>query len=802
MLKNDGSIWLSIGLYRKETSWKNKEMQWSDLVDRLQKPRQTEETLSQYQKLDKDQQGIIKDVGGFVGGPVTGGRRIKGSVGTRSLLTLDLDFAPSSFASAFPLIYDCAAYIHGTHAHSPDKPRLRLLIPLARQVFADEYEAISRRVAGDLGIDYFDDTTFQVERLMYWSSIPKDIKYYSRLYDQEWLDPDQVLSRYHNWKDSSQWPLSSRAKEIPSRLKKQQDDPLEKRGIIGAFCRTFSIQEAIDEYLSDVYESSDDDNRYTYMQGSAAKGLVIYEDKYAYSHHGTDPISGKLCNAFDLVRIHLFGGQDETAEKGTPGIKLPSFQAMSELAKENEKVRLENAIDKLERASEVFRELPEEEKKWTNKLKVDQNGNFLNTSENVLLILSNDPELKSCFQFDAFEDIGRALTDLPWRSNSTTSGYLTDDDEPCLMNYLEKNYSITSPTKIKNAFIEHLVKNNIHPVREYLKSLTWDGHKRLDTLLIDYFGAENSIYVKTVTRKCFVGGVARVMKPGIKFDNVLCMISEEGKNKSTFLEKLGGAWYSADFGPLDNLKEAMTNLQGSWLIEIAELAGLKKADLDTAKHFIAKTKDRFRRAYGRRVAIFLRQCFFIATGNKGEFLNEPGIHRRFWPVTCGESEPLKDVWEDLTPGEIRQIWAEAYQAFLNKETIRLPDSMKEVARQIVANYVVVDDREVMIHEYLEKLVPEDWNSMNSSDRKDFLNESFGNKIGEIKINRVSALQIYVEVFNGKPANATRFNTRFIYDAMEKLRNWKKLIIRTKSYGIGRGWERVEDSYKYIKSDLF
>lgn len=800
MLKHDGTVWLSTGLYRKETSWKNKELEWSDLVSRLQKPRQTDETLAQYQKLDKDQQGAIKDVGGFVGGPVTGGRRVKGSVGTRSLLTLDLDFAPPGFVAAFPLIYDCAAFIHGTHAHSKEKPRLRLLIPLARQVFADEYEAISRRVAGDLGIDYFDDTTFQVERLMYWPSIPKDVIYYSRLYDQDWLDPDQVLGRYHNWKDSSQWPLSSRAKEIPSRLKKQQDDPLEKRGIIGAFCRTFTIQEAIEEYLSDSYESTDDENRYTYMQGSAAKGLVVYEDKFAYSHHGTDPISGKLCNAFDLVRLHLFGGQDETAEKGTPTIKLPSFQAMTELARENENVRQENAIEKLERASEAFRELPEDEKKWISRLKVDANGNFLNTSGNVMLILENDPELKDCFQYDTFEDKPIVIKDLPWRTIKKSGEPLKDDDDSCLMNYLEQNYNITSPTKIKNAFIEHLIKHSVHPVRNYLNSLTWDGCKRIDTLLIDYFGAEDSKYVRTVTRKTLVGAVARVMKPGIKFDTVLTLISDEGKNKSTFLGLLGGVWFSADFGPLDNLKEAMQNLQGSWIIEIAELHAIKRTDMDIVKHFVSKNEDRFRQAYGKRVGFFPRQCIFIATGNKPEFLNEPGRHRRFWAVILKLTEPKKDVWIHLTPGEIRQIWAEAVELYKAKETLYLPIELEEEAIKIKDMHVLSDEREDFIFEYLEKLVPEDWHKMSAMERKEFLNDSFGEKKGEMKMDRVSVQQIWLDVFDGKKASTSHYNTKFIRETMDKAKGWKKHTIWLNGRTI-RGWIRDQNVSVRLKDLL-
>ena len=155
----------------------------------------------------------------------------------------------------------------------------------------DRYVAISRKIAGIIGIDLFDNSTFETNRLMFWPSTPKDMDYYFKVQDGPWIDADEVLNSYADWKDSSLWPTASSRFEAVDRAVKKQEDPTIKRGLIGAFCRTYSIPEAIETFLSDTYVPSALEDRYTYTKGSASAGLIVYEDKFAYSHHGTDPVS-------------------------------------------------------------------------------------------------------------------------------------------------------------------------------------------------------------------------------------------------------------------------------------------------------------------------------------------------------------------------------------------------------------------------------------------------------------------------------------------------------------------------------
>ena len=324
VLNYDAPFNIAVGLSAQSKVWKNTTIAWSALVEKLSKPIITSETYKQFIHASKAEQSKIKDVGGFVGGFLTNGRRDKSNVLYRQIVTLDIDFSHDNFWYDFTVLFDCAAVIHSTHKSCAENPRHRLIIPLNREVSQDEYQAISRKIAGDLNIDFFDPSTFDINRLMFWPSISSDSQYYFEFQDGQFLDADYILSLYNDWHDSFEWPTASNSDEIIANTIKKQEDPEDKKGIVGLFCRTYTIQEAIETFLSDIYEPAGDD-RYTYINGSTAAGLVVYDDKFAYSHHGTDPAGGRLCNAFDLIRIHKYGHLDSGKEKNEQDKK--SFKA-------------------------------------------------------------------------------------------------------------------------------------------------------------------------------------------------------------------------------------------------------------------------------------------------------------------------------------------------------------------------------------------------------------------------------------------------------------------------------------------
>ena len=160
---------------------------------------------------------------------------------------------------------------------------------------------------------------------------------------------------YGNWTDISQWPQVPGTVAIEKRRLAKQEDPTTKRGIIGAFCRTYTISQAMEKFIPGMYEPTAMEGRYTYTGGSTVGGAVVYDgDLFLYSHHATDPCSGLLVNAFDLIRLHRYGDQDREAKDGTPVNKLPSFVAMSHLAREDQEVSDLLTKEKMEQARQVF----------------------------------------------------------------------------------------------------------------------------------------------------------------------------------------------------------------------------------------------------------------------------------------------------------------------------------------------------------------------------------------------------------------------------------------------------------------
>ena len=317
-MNHDGYITISTGLSRRETDWKPKTLMWGELCEQLSSTKYTEETESEYAAMDRTARGEVKDVGGFVGGELTTGQRKNGNVRSRQLLALDADFGTPDLWGEYQMMFDWACCMHTTHSHTAKEPRYRMFFPLTRSVSAVEYEAIGRRVAQEIGIELFDDTTYQAARLMYWPSTPKDGEFKVWVMDAPWINPDEILATYDNWRDVSEWPMSKRRTKEIHQIASKQQSPLEKKGIVGAFCQTYTVTQAIERYLPGAYTPTDDPKRWTYTGGSTVGGLVIYDDDlFAYSHHDTDPCSEQLCNAFDLVRIHLFGklGKEQSFEE-------------------------------------------------------------------------------------------------------------------------------------------------------------------------------------------------------------------------------------------------------------------------------------------------------------------------------------------------------------------------------------------------------------------------------------------------------------------------------------------------------
>lgn len=759
---------IAYGNSRMDKKWKNTDISWEDFCSRVKTTQRTTETVEEYRKMRKGGQDSIKDVGGFVGGHLKDGRRKKGNVLSRSMLTLDMDYGTSTIWEEISTFFPYQCCIYSTHKHTPENPRLRLIIPLFRDVGEEEYAAVSRMVAKEISIDLFDDTTYEPERLMYWPSTSRNGIFVYKEKDGSLLDPDVFLNKYDDWRDTSTWPVSSRQSEVIDRSLKEQADPLSKEGVIGTFCRTYSVSSAIDMFLKDIYEPSAMTGRYDYIPADSSAGVILYDDKFAYSHHATDPASGRLLNAFDLVRIHRFGHLDDRATESTPPSKLPSFINMCEFAIQDNEVKAQFTKERMEQATIDFTE-----DNWQTALELDKQGKIKDTLDNIVLIIRNDSELES-IAFNKHRDGIDARDGLPWEQ---MKGGWNDSDNAALKVYLSNKYGIYSPTKTKDAILAVAAERSYHPIKEYLDHLPdWDGILRVETLLIDYFNATDNSYTRAVTRKMMVAAVARIVHPGTKFDSVLILNGPQGIGKSTFFAKLAGDWFS-DSLTLTDMKDKAgpEKLQGYWILELGELAGMRKTDVEVVKSFISRSDDKYRASYGVNVESHPRQCIIVGSTNaESGFLRDITGNRRFWPVRIS-GDGKRKAWQ-MSVYDVEQIWAETLVLYAKGEKLYLEGSDVELATNEQADAMESDEREGLVRTYLDTLLPDDWNVLSLYERRNYLNGSeFGgeSRVGTVERTLVCNMEIWCECF-GRDASAMKpADSYAIAGIMKKINGWNK-----------------------------
>ncbi len=801
MLLYDRQITISAAGSRKAARWPAQTLYWSEMVERLRVPVRGAETMAEYLALPKGRQDDLKDVGGFVAGSLAGGRRKAGAVTGRDVITLDLDnIQPGGTQDALRRLeaLGCAYAAYSTRKHTEAGPRLRVLVPLNRTASTDEYEPLARKLADIIGIELCDPTTFEASRLMYWPSCCKDSQYVYQYGDKPFLNVDGLLATYVDWRNVAEWPEAPGARQTHAKLAAKQGDPTEKTGVVGAFCRIYDIYKAMETFLPGVYEPCDGSpGRYTYTGGSTVGGAVVYDNgAFLYSHHATDPAGGRLVNSFDLVRLHRFAERDDDAKPDTPTNKLPSYAAMCELAVADTPVAALLNQERYERATEDFSAPPsaagEETANWIGKLAVSSTtGAPAKTTDNVLIILENDPLLKGRIAFDEFANRGVSLGPLPWDSRAERRQW-TDVDDAGLRHYLERTYGITGKDRIFDAVALCAHKHTFNEVRDYLTGLEWDGVKRLDTLLIDYLGAKDTPYTRAVIRKALTAAVARAMHPGCKYDYMPILAGPQGLGKSTFLRLLGRRWYSDSLQTFEG-KEASEMIQGIWINELGELNGLTKSETNAVKQFLSRVEDIYREPFGRRTKAYPRRCVFFGTTNDTEFLRDRTGNRRFWPVDVGVQSPTKNVFKQLEE-EVPQIWAEAFCYWQLGETLYLTGEVEEEAKQEQESHRESSAKEGVIREFVERRVPLNWDKLTLPERLLYWSGEFGR--GDVETaerDRICALEVWCECLKGDLKYMKRADAIEINSILATLPGWQRSQNGLRfgvPYGLQKGFIRA------------
>lgn len=791
---------------RKETNWKSGNIDFLSLAEKLKVPERTSETYNEFQNFSKETQDEIKDVGGYFLGKLRNGKRRKDSVISRSGIYLDIDFIPNEkeMNSIINRIRSLGYryIIHSTKKHSLTSPRLRVIFELDEAVNPEAYEFIAYSLCEQIGMKYFDKTTVEPNRFMYWPSICSDMQdqYYFESFinhtdiSYTTLNGEAFLANFQNWKDRRTWPkFESEEKEINSLIKDKQADPLQKTGLIGIFCRTYTIHEAIEKFLNDIYIEGNSVDRYSYAKGSTSNGAIVYEDKFLYSFHATDPAGNRLCNAFDLVRIHKFGNNKNSINK-----MLKFITQDSRVKEESDNENINKLVEKYKAdkkgiiTTKEVDEYKEAQKRLWNILERDKNDPTkpASTIDNILKILRYDPAFKNAFYYDLFSKRMIITKSLPWDKETKKKREWSDIDDSGLLSYLEKIYQLNNEAKMYHAF--SLAKNyiSLHPIKEYLEGLKWDGVSRIDYLLQDYFGAENNSYTQDIMRKSLIACIARIYEPGIKFDSVLILIGKQGLGKSTFFKKLGMEWFSDSVTDFKG-KEAYEQIQNAWIIELGELSGMNRYEMNDVKHFLSKCEDSYREPYARRTENHKRQCVFFGTTNNQEFLRDNTGNRRFWPIDTGIYEPIKSVFTDLD-NEVDQIWAEAYSYYLIGEDLFLKDESLKISEKEQDSRMYEDPQKDMIIDYLCLKVPMEWKEWDLTARRMYLNVPEERKGYSEYIYRdhITSCEIACELFNWEISDLDTIKIRKVSDVLQSIKGLSKLSNPyrvNKFYGRKRGY---------------
>ena len=760
---------IAYGASRQALTWSNKKITFEDLKKRLRTTVRTPESAEEYARMSKAERDQAKDHGGFVGGVLIGGRRKVDTVESRSMLSLDGDRIDPAFLADFEERMPWAAVLYTTHSSTEENPRARIVVPLTRDVTPEEFVAVSRYAAQTLGIDAFDECSYLPNQLMYWPSTPMNGVFVDKKTEKEWLNPDDILKAHPEWRDPTRLPTSSRESQAKAVSGKKAQDPLAKKGAVGLFNRAYyPIQTALETFLSDVYEPTTSDQRWHLIASGSMPGVEIKEDKFVYSHHAKDPAYLRLCNAFDIVRIHRFGDLDGKA----------SYDAMCGFAMSQETVRLLAARERQEQAGEDFTDLADGDV-WKAGLDYEPRSmKLINSLRNITLILENDPQLKSIV-FNQLADGMEIVGPVPWKHPAR---FWRDADDAQLISYIDSHYGTFSARNYDIAVTKVTDDRSYHPIREMFDALPpWDGVPRVDTLLIDYLGAQDNPYVRAVTRKTLCAAYRRVFQPGVKFDYMIVLNGDQGIGKSTLIAKLGMDWYSDSLALSDmDDKTAAEKLQGYWIMEIGELAGMKKADIDKVKAFVSRQDDKYRASFGRRVTPHPRQCVFFGTTNsKNGYLRDITGNRRFWNVKV-TGRGKHHAWE-LEEETVRMIWAETRVLAEAGEPLFLPPDLEALANEEQAQAMEQDEREGIVSEYLEMLLPEGWNNMNLYQRREYIRDTDDptRPQGVRRRETVCNMEIWCECLGNNKQDLRPSDSYAITAMMIRMDGWKKTSDRPK-----------------------
>lgn len=743
----DLTLDLSVAPSVSSRRWEAATLTWERLVDRAHNPES------------------VKDCGGYVAGRLKGTARRKGQVAYRSAVTLDADAASETLPAVVAGL-GLRALVHSTYSHTRAHPRYRVIIPIMGPGLSeDEYPRVARGLMEALGEAQFDPGSTQPERLMFWPATATPDEYEAVECQGETATAQGLLRDFGGLGPT------------PDHMPGSKRDPLGLPGVAGAFNRVYDMARAVETFHLPYDPVEGEPNRWHYTPAESEGGVIVYPDGYVFSNHASDPAYGRALSLFDLVALHVYGGEDRAAgvPQSTAPADRPSIQrAMREFAARPEIVTELVAADFADvDGDEDGAALPE----WVLEFHLHpKTGKPLDDVHNWDLLMRHDPVLRALAR-NEMDLTTVTRRPFPWRAvEAGKDDALTNADRAQISAHLQRAYNMPRPAQEQlNGVIDMVAQDNaFHPVVEYLESLEWDGVSRVET----YLPGAPDAYTRRVARLVAVQAVARALDPGVKVDNCLILTGRQGLGKSWFVETMARGW-TCTLGPIEGggLRDTVMAMTRSWVTVADEGFAMKKADAEALKQFVTLTHDVIRLPYAREHVKLPRRQVIWGTTNDAVFLRAQEGNRRFLIVEVAEKLDFGKYSDEY----VNQVWAEAVHIWkTSKAQYGLKDNpelflsaSEEAAAESVRSMATEEDSMTgLIQAYLDTLVPENWVEMSPEERISWLrDEEQGIVSGTHPIDVVCSLEIWEIALQRERGKHSRVDILQITNALKQLPGW-------------------------------